>query len=76
MTVEQKPNRPRLEKIVSTKITAEDFRLLKIKSKQLYNQNHIELPTVSHLLRWIITRWCEKQGSIKYEEIKEQIENI
>jgi hypothetical protein len=74
--VEQKSNRPRLEKIVSTKITAEDFRLLKIKSKQLYNQNHIELPTVSHLLRWIITRWCENQGSIKYEKIKEQLNNI
>jgi hypothetical protein len=76
MPVEQTSNRPWLEKIVSTKITLEDFRVLNIKTKELYNQNHIELPTVSHLLRWIITGWCKNQGSNQYIKLKEQIDKI
>jgi hypothetical protein len=56
----------RLEKVVSTKVTATHFKLLEKYARIRYNQNSISQPTISHLLRIIIAQWAvfiQKQES-------------
>jgi hypothetical protein len=48
----------KLEKVVSTKIAVSDFELLEKHARQEYIQNNITQPTISMLLRLIITRWA------------------
>ena len=44
----------KLEKVVSTKVTATHFKILEKYARIRYNQNSISQPTISHLLRIII----------------------
>jgi hypothetical protein len=55
----RKPTGERLEKVVSTKISVEDFILLEKSARMYYNQNLLVQPTVSQMLRWIIKRWAK-----------------
>jgi hypothetical protein len=55
----RKPTGERLEKVVSTKISGDDFLLLEKYARMYYNQNSLVQPTISHLLRWIIKRWAK-----------------
>ena len=48
----------RLEKVVSTKVTATHFNLLEKYARIRYNENSISQPTISHLLRIIIAQWA------------------
>ena len=48
----------KLEKVVSTKVTATHFKLLEKYARIRYNQNSIAQPTISHLLRIIIAQWA------------------
>jgi hypothetical protein len=43
-----------LEKIVSTKLSAEDYQFLQKYAKGAYDAEAIELPTVSHALRLLV----------------------
>lgn len=47
-----------LEKVVSTKISYDDFNLLEKYAKIAYNHNIIRLPTISHMLRRVIQDWA------------------
>ena len=47
----------KLEKVVSTKIVVSDIELLEKYARLEYNKNHITQPTISMLLRLIISRW-------------------
>ena len=47
----------KLEKVVSTKIVVSDFELLEKYARLEYNKHHITQPTISMLLRLIISRW-------------------
>jgi hypothetical protein len=49
----------KLDKNVSSKIPLEDYQLLEKYCNAYYSLNLIELPTMSHLLRRIIGKWCE-----------------
>jgi hypothetical protein len=57
--VPRKPTGERLEKVVSTKISVDDFILLEKYARMYYNQNSLVQPTISHMLRWIIKRWAK-----------------
>ncbi|MDQ5869088.1 MAG: hypothetical protein M3530_05100 [Thermoproteota archaeon] len=57
----------RLEKVVSTKISVDDFILLEKYARIRYNENLIVQPTISHLLRWIVKRWAKV---IREQEMK------
>jgi hypothetical protein len=48
-----------LEKVVSTKISVDDFILLEKTARMYFNQNSFVQPTISHMLRWIIKRWAK-----------------
>lgn len=48
----------KLEKVVSSNISASDFMLLKKYARIRYNQNKLPQPTISHLLRAIIKGWA------------------
>jgi hypothetical protein len=50
----------KLSNIVTTKIPAEDFETLQWHTRILYIDNHIEQPTISHLVRWIIKIWASQ----------------
>jgi hypothetical protein len=47
----------KFEKVVSTKIAVSDFELLEKYARLEYNKHHIPQPTISMLLRLIISRW-------------------
>ena len=49
----------KLEKVVSTKISVDDFILLEKNARMYYNQNWLVQPTISHMLRYIIQRWVK-----------------
>lgn len=48
-----------MEKVVSTKISVDDFILLEKTARMYFNQNSFGQPTISHMLRWIIKRWAK-----------------
>ena len=49
----------KLEKVVSTKISDNDYMLLQKYAKIHYNADMILQPTISHLLRLIIKNWAK-----------------
>jgi len=52
--------KPRLEKVISSKISLEDFRLLEQLARRYYFENKIKQPTVSHVVRAVIHQWVKK----------------
>jgi len=57
--VPKKATGEKLEKVVSTKISVDDFILLEKNARMYYNQNWLVQPTISHMLRYIIQRWAK-----------------
>jgi hypothetical protein len=55
----RKPTGERLEKVVSTKISVEDFILLEKNARIYYNKNWLVQSTISHMLRHIIKTWTK-----------------
>jgi hypothetical protein len=57
-----------LKKVVSTKLSEDDFNMLQSSAKVYYNRNLIFQPTVSHMLRRIVKVWVnsmrKKQNNI------------
>lgn len=58
----------KLEKIVSTTLTLDDYQVLKKYAKIRYNNNRIELPTISHQLRFIIENWSKKIRELELKQ--------
>lgn len=54
-----------LEKVVSTKLSAEEFAFLKRYAKIWYNNNRIEQPTISHILRAFVQMMIELETKRK-----------
>ena len=48
----------KMEKVISTKISVEVFDLLQRYAKVYYNQNLLQQPNMSHMLRWILESWA------------------
>lgn len=48
----------KLEKVVSTTLSVADFELLKKYARIKYEANELVLPTVSHMLRFIVKKWA------------------
>jgi len=48
----------KLEKVVSTKISMEDFIVLEKCAKICYNKDLLNQPTISHMLRLILKKWA------------------
>jgi hypothetical protein len=57
--VPKKATGEKLEKVVSTKISVDDFILLEKNARVYYNQDWLVQPTISHMLRHIIKRWVK-----------------
>jgi hypothetical protein len=57
--VPKKATGEKLEKVVSTKISVDDFILLEKHARIYYNKNWLVQPTVSHMLRHIIKTWAK-----------------
>jgi hypothetical protein len=53
----RKASAEKLKRVVSTKISVDDFELLGKYTKIRYNEDKIVQPTISHLLRLIIKSW-------------------
>jgi hypothetical protein len=49
-----------LTKVVSTVISAEDFEILGKYAKECYNENLLKLPTISHMVRYILSAWANQ----------------
>ena len=50
----------RLDKVVSTTLSVDDFILLEKASQKLVNKKLISQPTISHVLRSMVERWAKK----------------
>ena len=61
----RKAHGAKLEKVVSTTITLEDFNLLEKYARIRYNENKIKQPTISHLLRKNHNNDGQMQGEMK-----------
>jgi hypothetical protein len=48
----------KLEKVVSTKISLEDFTLLEKYAKIGYNHSLLTQPTIPHQIRYILNKWA------------------
>ena len=70
---------PRLEKVISSKISLEDFRLLEELARQYFFENKNKQPTVSHIVRAMIhswvTRW-DRQRNMDRQNISLTIRQI
>ena len=51
---------PRLEKVISSKISLEDFQLLEELARQYFLENKIKQPTISHIVRAMIHSWVTR----------------
>ena len=49
-----------LTKVISSIISAEDFGLLEKYAKVYYNRNLLKLPTISHMVRYILSTWANQ----------------
>ena len=49
-----------LTKVISSIISAEDFEILEEYTKVYYNRNLLKLPTISHMVRYILTNWVNE----------------
>lgn len=49
-----------LTKVISSIISAEDFGILEEYAKVYYNRNLLKLPTISHMVRYILTNWVNE----------------
>ena len=48
-----------LTKVVSSVISEEDFGTLEKYAKIYYSANLLKLPTISHMVRYILTKWTK-----------------
>ena len=55
----RKKSNENLTKVVSSIISAEDFEFLERYAKLCYNQNQLKLPTISHMVRYILSNWVK-----------------
>lgn len=52
----------RLEKVVSTTLSVDDYHILEKYARIWYGENRIQQPTISHLLRHMIQMWERRWG--------------
>jgi hypothetical protein len=50
----------KLDKVVSTTLSVDDFILLEKAARSWYNKKLISQPTISHVLRSMVERWAKK----------------
>ena len=62
----------KLEKVVSTTLSKDDFILLERYARDRYNRNWIAQPTISHMLRFIVVNWAKKIRD-KEQEVKSSV---
>lgn len=60
MFMPKKSTGEKKEKVISTKISAEDFSLLQRYARAYYNQNFLVQPNMSHILRYILNDWISR----------------
>ena len=62
----RKSSGDKLEKVVSSKRSVGDFKLLEKYVRIDYNENRMVQPTISHMFRRIIKNW-PKDNQIEYD---------
>jgi hypothetical protein len=54
----KKKSDEKLAKVISSNISLDDFILLERYTKFYYNKEVLKLPTISHLVRYILNNWA------------------
>ena len=49
-----------LTKVISSIISTEDFEILEKYARVYYTQNLLKLPTISHMVRYILSDWANQ----------------
>ena len=50
-----------LTKVVSSIISIEDFEILEKYARVCYTNNLLKLPTISHMVRYILNNWADQR---------------
>ncbi len=78
----KKINGERLVKVVSTKLSEEDYLLLERYARARFFENKISQPSVSHMLRYIFKGWAvrvkdlEKKDNPATTALKRRLDEI
>ena len=68
-----------LTKVISSIVSAEDYRILEEYAKVCYNRNLLKLPTISHMVRYILSTWAnqmrKKEQLTRNRELNEPARN-
>lgn len=51
----------KLEKVISSTISAESYRILQQYAREYYTQGKLPQPTISHLVRGIVNNFIDKR---------------
>lgn len=54
-----------LTKVISSIISAEDFESLEKYAKVYYNMDVLKLPTISHMVRYILSNWVKHMRNVE-----------
>jgi hypothetical protein len=61
----------KMEKVISTKISVEEFDLLQRYARAYYTQNLLLQPNMSHMLRYILKGWTTRVRETRVRENEE-----
>jgi ribonucleotide reductase beta subunit family protein with ferritin-like domain len=59
-----------LTKVVSSIISVEDFGTLEKYAKVYYTHNQLKLPTISHIVRYILSDWANQMRKMEQQPIR------
>jgi hypothetical protein len=69
---QEKKSDENLTKVVSSIISIKDFEILEKYTKVYYNQNLLQLPTTSHMLRYMLNNWAEEIRKIERQPVSKR----
>ena len=69
-----------LTKVISSIVSVEDFETLEGYAKVYYNRNLLKLPTISHMVRYILSNWVKdmrrrEQSFIRRRDLNQSAPN-
>jgi hypothetical protein len=69
---QEKKSDENLTKVVSSIISIKDFEILEKYTKVYYNQNLLQHPTTSHMLRCMLNNWAEEIRKIERQPVSKR----
>jgi hypothetical protein len=66
----RKKSDEKLTKVISSVVSLEDFNLLEKYARLYYEGRLLKLPTISHLVRFILKNWAKSTRTMEEKNLK------